>query len=311
MEGKRMSQAKDELMSLAQIDMQKEIYEGRENTRRDERARLYRMLELGIQQDRAEDALMGQIEFLQAFLGHEATLDPSWRRWALRRVLVIDETSDKKGGNWTAHGTRKYSGSLGKLDNGIVAVSSPWADERVDYPLHVEPYTPAKCQVKGADNLPFRTSPQIAVQLIDRALDSGMSSRAVVADCLYGSNDAFQAPLLRAGLPVAVKPKRRYLAPVDESLTVEDVLRGPGWWPAEQPGDWTPMARRFQDATNSVGLWTLISADYLLLLLNRGLRVCYCMPWLAGDWLAVFRMAWGVQGEGQNTSTMAKTSRRP
>jgi SRSO17 transposase len=83
--------------------------------------------------------------------------------------------------------------------------------------------------VKGADNLPFRTSPQIAVQLIDRALDSGMSSRAVVADCLYGSNDAFQAPLLRAGLPVAVKPKRRYLAPVDESLTVEDVLRGPGW----------------------------------------------------------------------------------
>ena len=58
-------------------------------------------------------------------------------------VLVIDETGDRKDGTKTAHVARQYLGSVGKIDNGIVAVTSLWADERVYYPLHVVPYTPA------------------------------------------------------------------------------------------------------------------------------------------------------------------------
>jgi SRSO17 transposase len=58
-------------------------------------------------------------------------------------VLVIDDTGDRKDGQATDHVSRQYLGSAGETDNGIVAVTSLWADERYYYPLHVEPYTPA------------------------------------------------------------------------------------------------------------------------------------------------------------------------
>ena len=45
-------------------------------------------------------------------------------------VLVIDDTGDRKDGNATDHVARQYLGSVGKVDNGIVAVTSLWADER-------------------------------------------------------------------------------------------------------------------------------------------------------------------------------------
>jgi SRSO17 transposase len=54
-------------------------------------------------------------------------------------VLVVDDTGDRKDGNATDHVARQYLGSVGKVDNGIVAVTSLWADERCYYPLHVTP----------------------------------------------------------------------------------------------------------------------------------------------------------------------------
>src|SRR6266699_590761 len=57
-------------------------------------------------------------------------------------VLVIDETGDRKDGHKTAHVGRQYLGNRGKIDNGVVSVTSLWADEQVYYPLEIEPYTP-------------------------------------------------------------------------------------------------------------------------------------------------------------------------
>jgi SRSO17 transposase len=59
---------------------------------------------------------------------------------------VIDETGDRKDGYKTAHVGRQYLANLGKIDNGVVSVTSPWADERVYYPVDFEPYTPAHHQ---------------------------------------------------------------------------------------------------------------------------------------------------------------------
>src|SRR3712207_5433084 len=56
-------------------------------------------------------------------------------------VLIIDETGDRKDGDKTAHVGRQYLGNRGKIENGVVSVSSVWADERLYYPLAVEPYT--------------------------------------------------------------------------------------------------------------------------------------------------------------------------
>src|SRR5438445_836477 len=98
-------------------------------------------------------------------------------------VLIIDETGDRKHGTKTAHVARQYLGSVGKVDNGIVAVTSLWADERLYFPLHVEPYEPAVRLPKGKQDPAFRTKPQIGMALVeaDRAL--GLPFRAVLADC--------------------------------------------------------------------------------------------------------------------------------
>jgi SRSO17 transposase len=106
-------------------------------------------------------------------------------------VLVIDDTGDRKAGRHTAHVARQYLGSVGKTDNGIVAVTSLWADERVYWPAHVTPYTPASRLAKGTCDPGFRTKPQLAVELVQATQQTGISFRAVVADCFYGDNVGF------------------------------------------------------------------------------------------------------------------------
>ena len=85
-----------------------------------------------------------------------------------RGVLVIDDTGDRKDGTATAHVARQYLGSVGKTDNGIVAVTSLWADERCYWPVHAVPYTPASRLAAGDRDPGFRTKPQLAIELIAR-----------------------------------------------------------------------------------------------------------------------------------------------
>ena len=39
-------------------------------------------------------------------------------------ALVIDETGDRKDGHKIAHVARQYLGNVGKIENGVVSVSS-------------------------------------------------------------------------------------------------------------------------------------------------------------------------------------------
>jgi hypothetical protein len=164
-------------------------------------------------------------------------------------VLVIDDSGDRKAGTKTAHVARQYLGSIGKVDGGIVAVTSLWADERLYYPLHVKPYTPAERLPKGKADPSFRTKPQLAVELLDAACEAGVSFRAVVADCFYGENATFEGGLAKAGLPyvVALKPSSAIWAPADAVHTPEEAARELRWGGPDDPGDWTLMVRRFRD----------------------------------------------------------------
>jgi SRSO17 transposase len=65
-------------------------------------------------------------------------------------ALVIDETGDRKDGKATAHVGHQYLGGIGKIANGVVSVSSLYADERLYYPLEVEPYTPSHTTSRAA-----------------------------------------------------------------------------------------------------------------------------------------------------------------
>ena len=95
-------------------------------------------------------------------------------------VLVIDETGDRKDGAKTAHVAHQYLGSVGQIANGIVSVTSLWADERAHYPLHVVPYTPAARLPLGKKDPALCTKPQLAAGLVSRAQDLGVPFRAVV-----------------------------------------------------------------------------------------------------------------------------------
>jgi SRSO17 transposase len=166
-----------------------------------------------------------------------------------RGALIIDETGDRKDGTKTAHVAHQYLGSLGKIANGIVAVSSVWADEDVYYPLHVQPYTPACRLPKGKSDPAFRIKPQIAVELVDAALAAGCSFRAVVADCLYGEHAEFVGALWGAELPfvLALRAKRGRWAPAEAAHTPEDAAREVPWESSRRPGGWTAVVRRFRD----------------------------------------------------------------
>src|SRR5215217_4880214 len=74
--------------------------------------------------------------------------------------LLIDETGDRKDGNATAHVGKQYLGGIGKIANGVVSVSSVYADERLYYPLEVEPPTPRPTTSRAARRIPpFAPSP--------------------------------------------------------------------------------------------------------------------------------------------------------
>jgi pimeloyl-ACP methyl ester carboxylesterase len=47
-------------------------------------------------------------------------------------------------------------------------VTTLWADERIYYPLHAQPYTPAHHFPKGKNDPGFRTKPRIAAELAGR-----------------------------------------------------------------------------------------------------------------------------------------------
>ncbi len=123
-------------------------------------------------------------------------------------VLVIDDSGDRKDGTKTAHVGRPYLGRYGKTDNGVVTVTTVWADGRLYYPVHALPYTPAKHFAKGKNDPGFRTRLKIGADLAVKARAAGFAFRAVVADSACGDQDGFRAELAEAGLPfvMALRP---------------------------------------------------------------------------------------------------------
>jgi SRSO17 transposase len=142
-------------------------------------------------------------------------------------VLVLDDTGDRKDGNATAHVGRQYLGSLGKVDNGIVAVTTLWTDGRLYDPLHTAPCTPAKRLARGKAEAEFRTKPQMAVELIEQARAAGIPYRAVVADCFHGDNDGLVSHPRARRWPFVVAHRGsvgRGWAPEDMAHSFEEAL---------------------------------------------------------------------------------------
>jgi hypothetical protein len=176
-------------------------------------------------------------------------------------ILVIDETGDRKDGKATAHVGKQYLGGIGKIDNGVVSVSSLYAEERVYYPVEVEPYTPAHHLEGGKSDPAFRTKPQIALELVEQAVEMEIPFRAVVGDILYGEHRKLKVGLEDRQIPyvLALKPSHAWWHRVGEVGWVEGVALSAHWGGPEDPGEWVELERRFRDGHTEV--WWALEAE--------------------------------------------------
>jgi SRSO17 transposase len=101
-------------------------------------------------------------------------------------VLVIDDSRDRKDGTKTAHVGRQWLGRYGKTGNGVVTVTTVRAGERLYYPVHAVPYTPARHFAKGKNDPGLRAKLAIGADLAVRVRAAGFAFRAVAADSAYG-----------------------------------------------------------------------------------------------------------------------------
>ena len=182
-------------------------------------------------------------------------------RWHGGGVLIIDETGDRKKGKASAYVSRQYLGSLGKIDNGVVCVSSHWADEHVHYPLNVLPYTAAERLPDGKHNPQFASKPQLAQRLIEEARQAGIPFRAVVGDSFYGEHHKLTHWLRDEQIPfvLALKPThaiRQYVPDWDNPppFSPQEAVQR---LPVKQ---WQPFQRTFADGHQAT--WYVVDLEW-------------------------------------------------
>lgn len=148
--------------------------------------------------------------------------------------LIIDETGDRKKGNKTAYVKRQYIGNLGKVENGIVAVTAYGLVDEMTLPLTFEVYKP-KERLQAGDT--YRSKPEIAAEIIRKLQAFGFQFKLVLADSLYGesgSNFIRVLEELRLNFVVAIRSNHSV------------------WLPHEQrvrANKWRKFERRFSDGT--------------------------------------------------------------
>jgi SRSO17 transposase len=114
-------------------------------------------------------------------------------------IGTVDESGTSKSGSCTAAVGRQYNGNRGKVENCTVAVHLGYSapefrtilDSRLYLPKDWADDPVRRRQNYIPDEVVFQTKPQIAVDLIDRALGNGIQVAAWTFDELYGRDSKF------------------------------------------------------------------------------------------------------------------------
>jgi SRSO17 transposase len=113
-------------------------------------------------------------------------------------VVIVDDTGLPKKGTHSVGVARQYSGTLGRVDNCQVIVTTHYVDAVFDWPVNARVYLPQSWMQDAArlekahvpKEIVFKTKGAIALELTDAALSAGLTPRAVVADAGYGEQSA-------------------------------------------------------------------------------------------------------------------------
>jgi SRSO17 transposase len=185
----------------------------------------------------------GDVQALQQFVNQSPWSHGEVRASLARKVeqefvpeayWLIDEVSFPKQGKHSVGVARQYCGALGKTANCQVAVTLDLGTEESSTPLDWALYLPKQwandpVRRKKAgipEEVPFKTKPELALDLIDEVKGWGLQDRLVLADSLYGDVFEFRQSLRSRGL--------HYVVQVSKDLT--------GWTEDPRPGK-PPMKR--------------------------------------------------------------------
>jgi SRSO17 transposase len=131
------------------------------------------------------------------------------RLGAADAVLVVDETAFVKKGGHSAGVARQYCGTLGKVENCQVGVFLAYGSRKghalIDRRLYLPEAWAGDAERRRAakipDEVPFLTKPEIAREMIARALDAGVPCDWVLGDEVYGADRRLRTMLEERGKP--------------------------------------------------------------------------------------------------------------
>jgi SRSO17 transposase len=131
-------------------------------------------------------------------------------------VLVVDETGFLKKGGKSVGVQRQYSGTAGRIENCQVGVFLAYASATGRAFLDRELYLPEAWAADAGrreeagvpPEVAFRTKPQLARAMLERALDAGVPASWVTGDEVYGGDRRLRVGLEERDVPHVLAVKR-------------------------------------------------------------------------------------------------------
>lgn len=143
-------------------------------------------------------------------------------------VLIVDETGFLKKGDRSAGVARQYTGTAGRIENAQVGVFLTYSTVRGRTFLDRELYLPkiwtenrGRCERAGIPaERGFQTKPELAIQMLARALDGGVPAAWVTGDAVYGQHYRLRASLESRAVfyVLAVPSNQRVIAKTASSI---------------------------------------------------------------------------------------------
>jgi SRSO17 transposase len=136
------------------------------------------------------------------------------------QAWVLDDTGFPKDGKDSPGVKRQYSGTLGKTGNCQIGGSVHAVGRKGTVPLGWALYLPEEwCddrerrkKAKIPEGVVFKTKPELALELVERATGWEIAKAPVLGDCAYGKNTELRERLDDAGL--------EYVLSVSEEVSV-------------------------------------------------------------------------------------------
>jgi SRSO17 transposase len=125
---------------------------------------------------------------------------------------IVDDSGWLKQGKHSVGVQRQYTGSAGKITNCQIGVSLTLATRSEHLPVDFELYLPhcwaddpvRRTEARIPEQVQFRTKPELAIDMIKRAVFDELPPGIVLADSAYGTNTWFREQIRQLNLHYAV-----------------------------------------------------------------------------------------------------------